>query len=490
MNGIEFTQSAPLGATAGVITLLALGLAMLVLAFYSKTKLVKNTHDFVIAGRKLGFGFGVAGLLSVWTWVVGILMPIAVTYSYGLSGLWWFAVPNGVSVVAVVPFARKLKSLMPHGYTISEFISVRYRKATLARAVVIAGILFGAVQAVIINLKGASLVVATIFGMNEGAVAVIASIAILTYTVLGGLWASVSTSTLMAFFLLVPSAIVAVATLGHVGGADAVWQAVASQGNDLLSVTRYDAFENFGVTFTLGLITATIAGQEFWQVAWGLRENELGRSFFWGGGLYYPIALCLGVIGLVGIALNVDLTRDLAGDPAAIGPFLISHLGLPTWIVILFVVIVLSACYSTCDGALAAVSSISAVDIIKPLFPTISEKSLFTWTRLSMVITVILSIAVVLSGIDFVSLLLGTSAIRGAILMPLILSIAWRKMNAAAFIWGTIAALVIGIPVMISFGEVVSTPTIVIVSTIVPIIIASFNRESFDYSLLQKAQDI
>lgn len=32
MNGIELTKSAPLGATAGIITLLALGLAMLILA--------------------------------------------------------------------------------------------------------------------------------------------------------------------------------------------------------------------------------------------------------------------------------------------------------------------------------------------------------------------------------------------------------------------------------------------------------------------------
>lgn len=133
MNGIELTKSAPLGATAGIITLLTLRLSMLVLAFYSKTKLVRNTHDFVIAGRKLGFGFGVAGLLSVWTWVVGILMPIAVTYSYGLSELWWFAVSNGVSVVAVVPFARKLKSLMPHGYTISEFISPLVRQIKAQR---------------------------------------------------------------------------------------------------------------------------------------------------------------------------------------------------------------------------------------------------------------------------------------------------------------------------------------------------------------------
>jgi len=76
---------------------------MLGISLYSRAKLVKNTHDFVIAGRKLGFGFGVAGLVSVWTWVVGILMPAAVTYSFGLSGLWWFTVPNGLAVVAVVP---------------------------------------------------------------------------------------------------------------------------------------------------------------------------------------------------------------------------------------------------------------------------------------------------------------------------------------------------------------------------------------------------
>jgi Na+/proline symporter len=289
MQGIELTADNPLGIGQGVITLIGLGLAMLGLAYYTRAKLVKNTHDFVIAGRKLGFGFGVAGLLSVWTWVVGILMPAAVTYSFGLSGLWWFTVPNGLAVVAVVPFARKLKSVMPHGYTISEFVSIRYNGAKLATVVVVAGILFGTVQAVIVNLKGASLVVATIFGMNEASVAIISSIVVLVYILLGGLWASMATSTLMALLIMVPTTIVVLSTVGHVGGAEAIWQEVASRGNSLFNVTRADAFENFGITFTLALITATIAGQEFWNVAWGLRENELGRTFFWGGALYYPM---------------------------------------------------------------------------------------------------------------------------------------------------------------------------------------------------------
>lgn len=490
MDGISLAERAPLGAFEGIVTLLGLGLAMLLLSYYAKWKLVRNTHDFVIAGRRLGFGFGVAGLLSVWTWVIGILLPIGVTFQYGLSGLWWFTVPNGLSVVAVIPFAKKLRSLMPHGYTISEFVSVRYGGAKLARIVVVAGILFGAVQIVTVNLKGASLMIATIFGLPEGVVATIAATIVLLYIMLGGLWASISTSTLMCLLIMLPSVLVTSAIVSQVGGAEAVWQEVSSRGDQLLGVTRADAFQSFGLTFCLALITATIAGQEFWQVAWGLREREMGRTFFWGGSLYYPVALCLGVVGLVGIALNVDLATDLGGDPAALGPFLVSHLGLPIWVIYLFAIIVLSACYSTCDGTLAAVSSVCAVDIIKPLAPNISEKSLFTWTRLSMVIAAVISIAVVLSGIDLVSLVLGTSVIRAAVLVPIILSILWSRMNAAAFTWGTIIGLLVGAVTLVTLGAEASTYAVIAASNIVPVIIASFNRDRFDYATLSQAEDL
>ncbi|HEY9644203.1 MAG TPA: hypothetical protein V6C57_27160 [Coleofasciculaceae cyanobacterium] len=490
MEGISLAKAAPLGPTEGIITLIGLGLVMLIVSYYAKWKLVRNTHDFVIAGRKLGLGFGIAGLLSVWTWVIGILLPIGVTFKYGLSGLFWFTVPNGAAVIAVIPFAKKLRRLMPHGYTISEFISARYEGAKLARIVVVAGILFGAIQIITVNLKGASLMIATIFGLPEGVVATISVIVILLYISLGGLWASMSTSTLMCLLIMVPSVLVTTAIWGQTGGAEAIWNAVQSQGNGLLTVTRPDAFQGFGLTFALALITATIAGQEFWQVAWGIKERELGKTFFWGGGLYYVVALCLGTVGLAGIALKVDLAKDLGGDPAALGPFLVSHLGLPSWAIYLFVIIVLSACYSTCDGTLAAVSSVSAVDVIKPLFPNISERALFTWTRISMVVAAGISVSVVLSGIDLVTLVLGTSIIRAAVLVPLVLSIIWSRMNATAFTAGTILGLIAGVIALAQFGEEIGTYTVVAVSTIVPILIALTNSERFDYTSLGQAQDL
>lgn len=490
MEGISLAQAAPLGPVEGVITVIALGLVMLTVASYAKWKLVRNTHDFVIAGRKLGLGFGIAGLLSVWTWVIGILIPMAVTYQYGLSGLFWFTVPNGAAVIAVIPFAKKLRRLMPHGYTISEFVSARYSGSKLARIVVVASILFGTVQLVTVNLKGASLMVSKIFGLPEWAVAIIIAIVVLIYISLGGLWASMSTSTLMCLLKMVPAVIVTSAIFGRVGGHEVVWQTVQAQGQNLLTVTRPDAFQNFGLTFALTLITATIAGQEFWQVAWGIKERELGKTFFWGGGLYYPVALCLGTLGLVGLALKVDLTRDLGGDAAALGPFLVSHLGLPNWVIYLFVVIVLSACYSVVDGALASVSSVSAVDVIKPLFPQISERALFAWTRFSMVLAASISVVVVVSGIDLVTLVLSTSIIRAAVLVPLILSILWSRMNATAFTSGTIIGLIAGAIALLKFGEATGTYTVTVVSTVVPILIARASSDRFDYSSLRQTEGL
>lgn len=490
MLDIELVANPGLAPAQGIIMLLLLGLISLGVAFYVKSKLVKSTHDFIIAGRKLGFGFGVAGLISVWTWAMAVMMSAAMTYNFGLSGLWWFTVPNGLAVIAVIPFAKQLREKMPHGYTIGEFISSRFNGAKLARVVVTIGLIFGSLIEIIINLKGTSLVISTVFGLSQAAVAVIAIAIVLVYSMMGGLWASMSTSTLTTLFITVPASVVLMAVLSHFGGPTPIWSAVADKGPELLSVGRADVPAIFGITLALGLLTATLAGQSFWQVVWGLKPKEVGRTFLWAGAWFYPIPICLGILGLVGIALNVDLATNLGGDAAAVGPFVISHIGLPNWLVYTYVFVILSACYSTMDGALASLSSLAAIDVIKPISPQINDQKLFGLTRASMVITAGIALVVVLSGVDFVTIVLTTYAIRTAILVPLMLAIFWRKMTAGGFIWGTIAAIAIGMPLRMAFGELVGTLLILGISTIVPIAMSLSNTSLFDYASLKQVEDI
>src|SRR4051794_16851962 len=104
MSDVRLVANDMLGPGAGIATEILLGVVLLALVYYVKIKLVRNTKDFVIANRKIGFGFGVAGLISIWTWAMAVMMSAAQTYSFGLSGLFWFTVPNGLAVIAVIPF--------------------------------------------------------------------------------------------------------------------------------------------------------------------------------------------------------------------------------------------------------------------------------------------------------------------------------------------------------------------------------------------------
>jgi Na+/proline symporter len=209
VSEFHFTTNEALGPAGGIACEVLLGVALLALVYYVKIKLVRNTKDFVIANRKIGFGFGVAGLISIWTWAMAVMMSAAQTYSFGLSGLFWFTVPNGLAVIAAIPFVRKIRDLMPEGYTIPEFVRARFDGNALASGVVVVGALFGSLIEVIINIKGTSLVVSNVFGVDPRLAAIIGLVVVLIYSMLGGLWAS-----------------------------DAVWHSVAAQGNGLLTVTR------------------------------------------------------------------------------------------------------------------------------------------------------------------------------------------------------------------------------------------------------------
>jgi Na+/proline symporter len=489
MSDVRFVSDPALVPWVGLASEIALGALLLALVYYVKIKLVRNTRDFVIANRKIGFGFGVAGLISIWTWAMAVMMSAAQTYSFGLSGLFWFTVPNGLAVIAVIPFVRKIRSLMPEGYTIPEFVKSRFDGNPLAAGVVVLGALFGSLIEIIINIKGTSLVISNVFGVDPRLAAVVGLAVVLIYSILGGLWASITTSALATLLHTVPSAIILVAAFHYSGGVEAIWSGVAAQGGGLLSVTRPDAAIGFGITLALGLLTATIAGQEFWQVAWALKKKDVSRTFLWAGAWFYPIPICLGLLGLIGLALHVDVGTQLGGDAAAIGPYLISHLGLPTWLVILYVIVILSACYSVIDSAFTATSSVFVVDVIKPLAPTIGEKSLYVWAKVPMFIAAAVAAGVVLTGVDFVTIVLTSYAIRTAILVPLILSIFWARMTGWGFVGGTVLAIAIGMPIRAAAGDLWGSLAILGISAIVPLAIGAFGSQRFDFERLKTVKD-
>lgn len=473
----------------GFATMIGLGVFLLILSYVIKTALVRNTHDFIIADRKVGFGFGVGSVIAVWTWAMAVMMSSAMTYQWGLSGLFWFVVPNGFAVIAMIPFARVLRRNMPQGYTISEFVKYRFARSKVASGIVTLTMIFGILLEILINLKGTSVVVSTVFSIDWKVAAIVGIVCVLTYSYFGGLWTSVMTGTLNTLMVTVPAAIVVAAVYDHIhGGAPAVFNAVSAVDSRNLSVLRPDAAAGFGITLAFGLLAATVADQTFWQKVWAIRGPEVARTFFWAGALFYPIPICLGMLGLVGIAFGLK-PADIGGDIAAVGPYVVSHIGLPLALVILYVLSILAACYSTIDGASAALSSVVAVDIVKRYWPTTKEGPLFVITKLSMLLGGAIATVIVLSGVDFTTLVLTTYALKTSILLPLVLAILWPRTTTVGFVSGVILAILIGMPIYETLGELIGTLSIVAISGMTVVVAGFVGNERFDLVNLRRVSD-
>lgn len=464
MNKADLVLSSGLTQPLGLGLMVGMGLLFLAIAYVIKSRLVRNTHDFIISNRRVGLGFGVGAVISVWTWAMAVMMSTAMTYKWGLSGLFWFVVPNGFAVMAIIPLAKILRRRMPAGYTISQFIFNRFESSKIASGVVTVTMIFGIILEILINLKGTSVVMSTVFPLDWRTATVLTVAVVLAYSYFGGLWTSVMTGTINVWTVTVLSATVVVAVFATVrGGATAVFEAAQHADPGNMSILKPEAASGFGITLAFGLLAATVADQTFWQKVWAIRPNQVGRTFLWAGALFYPIPICLGMLGLVGIAYGLT-PNDVGGDIVAVGPYIVSHVGLPMVLILAYVTAILAACYSTIDGASSALSSIVAVDLVKRFAPKTSESTLFYITKLSMLAGGIIAAAIVLSGADFTSLVLTTYALKTSILLPLVLAILWPRTNTLGFVGGIVLSIVIGMALREIYGELVGTLSILAIS--------------------------
>ena len=171
----------------------------------------------VVANETVGGPVG--SVIAVWTWAMAVMMSSAMTYNWGLSGLFWFVVPNGFAVMAMIPFARILRKNMPEGYTISEFIEYRFNRSKAATAIVTRDDDLrdysrdphqpeGHIRRRFDRVRRST-------GRSRPSSA---SSACLTYSYFGGLWTSVMTGTLNTLMITVPAAIVVAAVYAKIPG--------------------------------------------------------------------------------------------------------------------------------------------------------------------------------------------------------------------------------------------------------------------------------
>lgn len=317
----------------------------------------KSLEGFMVAGRNVGLALGSA--TAVATWITSNTVMLAPQFALQL-GVWGML---GYSTAAFglflfAPMARRIREVMPEGYTSVEFMRLRYGRAAHVVFLLIS-LFYSLTWMVSMGIAGGLLLNALagipyFYGMS-----VILLVCVL-YTLFGGLFAVIGTDFIQSTIILIGVVAVAVAVISRAPVAEVHTNLVERRPellNALMPAAIIALFNN--MLFGIGEI---FHSNVWWSRAFAMREGVGFKAYALAGVLWLPIPIVAGFLGLAAPALGINLIR-----PDVAGPVVAAEVLGSIGAIVVFVIVFCSLA-SSIDSLLAATSDVVTTEIVRPLF--------------------------------------------------------------------------------------------------------------------------
>ena len=405
------------------------------------TKKENNIERFCVGNRNTGWMVSALSIAATWIWAPALFTSTENAYTKGFAGLFWFLVPNVLCLILFIPFAKRIREEMPVGITLSGYMYGKYHSKAVKNIYLFQ---LGALSALStgVQLLAGSKILSMLTGIPFAAMTVIMAVIAFSYSQFSGIKASILTDAVQIVFMLAASIGFVAFGVKNGGGMETLVTGLGGAAGDagsLFSKRGWEIFLGFGLPTTIGLISGPFGDQCFWQRAFCVRKDRIGRAFLVGALLFGIVPLSMGVLGFIGSGMGY-----VAADTGIINFELISTL-FPEWAIIPFLFMIVSGLLSTIDSNLCAVSSLTT---------DIFEKKTLGKTKFSMILLLAVGIAVAnIPGLTVTHLFLMYGTLRAATLLPTVFTLKGIKLTPQGVVAGIIAALIIGLPIF-GYGNI------------------------------------
>lgn len=405
------------------------------------TKKENNIEKFCVGNRNTGWMVSALSIAATWIWAPALFTSTENAYTKGFAGLFWFLVPNVLCLILFIPFAKKIREEMPEGITLSGYMYGKYHSKAVKNVYLFQ---LGALSALStgVQLLAGSKILSLLTGIPFAAMTVIMAVIAFSYSQFSGIKASILTDAVQMAFMLAASIGFVAFGVKNGGGMETLVTGLGGAAGDagsLFSKRGWEIFLEFGLPTTIGLISGPFGDQCFWQRAFCVRKDRIGRAFLVGALLFGIVPLSMGVLGFIGSGMGY-----VAADTGIINFELISTL-FPVWAVIPFLFMIVSGLLSTIDSNLCAISSLTT-DVLK--------KKTLGKTKFAMILLLAVGIAVAnIPGLTVTHLFLMYGTLRAATLLPTVFTLKGAKLTPQGVVAGIISALIIGLPVF-GYGNI------------------------------------
>jgi len=436
---------------------------------------VKNSKDYVVAGRSLPLYMNTATVFATWFGAESVL-SVSVEFSKsGLGGI--IADPFGSSVCLVIVALLFARAFYRMELGTSVIIAISYLGWTAAQLTAL-GLVFSTLTDGAISLETGIII--------SGGV-------VLAYTVWGGMWSVAMTDLFQSVMIILGLGVIAWVVGDMAGGPGKIIAAAAEAG-------KFEFWPKGGarewLAFTAAFLTLAIGSipqQDIFQrVTSAKNERTAIAGSLLGGVVYFSFVFVPVYIVCAGLLIDPSLGALLSAEDARetqrlLPAFILGHT--PMWIQVLFFGALLSAILSTASGAIIAPTSLCTENIIRPLYPNMSDSQFLLTLRVVLVSFTFAALAFALRSkqtmYDMVQNAYTVTLV--AALVPLAAGIFWKRANNTGAILSAVFGLVAWLIAAFIAADAAVPPTLVglafsilgmVLGAIVPSAVAQAHRHS------------
>lgn len=469
-----------LTSVQGYVFLVVYGVFMVLITyFFARWRRYRSIQGFLVAERNVKWWLGAASIAASWIWAPALFVSVQSAYQQGLPGIFWFTFPNIIALLIYIWLAPKIREKMPFGYTLPQYIKQRLQSEKVHKMYLFP-YFFYQLMAVAVQLFAGGHLVSFLTGIPFITAMLIMAATVLIYAFISGLESSFVTDFIQYVLIVVGVAVVVPWAIFAAGGWSAVSLGLGGVTGQFRNIFDPGVAFSFGIVTAIGLISGAMSDQQYWQRAFAIKKSNLVSSFIFGAFMFGIVPVALSSLGFLAANSNLGITLPVGVDISLIGVAAVSHL-LPLWAMGLFVIMLLSALYSTLDSGVVATSSLYVTDVVKysdrekEILEKIDRGTQLTpdeqiigeklddrgvkHSRKAMFWITIFGLLVALAanyipGFGLKHLWWIFNTVAACVVVPTILSLYWSRLDERGVFWGVLVAFVVGVPLFV-YGNII-----------------------------------
>ena len=417
--------------------------AVMSIIVFCLRKRQQTKAEFLAAGHSAPWVLTAFSMAATWVWAPSMFTAAEKAYTQGFAGVFWFVVPNVLTLILFAFFAKRMRQLRPEGWTFSDYIREKY--SNRAHNMFLTESFGLQICSLAVQLLAGATIFHKVTGLPFAWTTIIIAAIPLLYSLTNGIRGSIATDfvkmSFIAIVLLLGLPIISsnvgvgtlLAGLGGINGTHA----------HLFDATGIAVMLSFGLPTTIGLLSGTFGDQMFWQRVFSVKQHAVKKTMISAAFIFAIVPISLACFGFFAAGAKLDIADTQLVNVGAVINFC------PRWFLYLFFLLILSGLISTVDSILCAVSSVAGHDIVQRLkAKTGRDYKELTIARIGMVLVAILAIAVAnIPGMTITYLFLFYGTLRSSVMLPTIFAIKGRNMTERGIFYGILASLIIGLPI-------------------------------------------